>query len=336
MNKFVFFVATIITVVIIAVIITNQKYDSKDHKMHGKLNPDLAKTKDRIESVVIRNKGKAIRVLKTPSGWVLQDKYGYPVEAHKIRDLVQASEMIEKVEKKTNNPEKFVRLGLNDPLNEGAGSIRITLMDSTAAEIFADFIVGKKRKSGLIENQPHFYARQANSNQTWLVKSNSYLEINANELINKDAYSIGASRIKSVRIMQANGDSYEISRAAADKDFKIAKNDNKVKDPIILNRMGEIFENNFLIGDVKPEENAPFQGRPFSRAVYQTFDGLTFEVQILKIDGDYWAKIVAEGKNEQASAEAEAINKAARQWAYKVFPESAQLVTKRLGELVRD
>lgn len=330
-NKYYLLIAVIIAIGL-SFFISKEKNSYDKAIINEKLFDDLAGNEDNIASIIVRTKGKAIRLLSTQSGWVLRDKYGYPVDADKVRNIVTNAINLTKVEKKTNNPEQHKLLDLDEPDSEDSDSVRITLMDSTEQNIYADFIVGTKRKTNQIDNKPYFYVRKANENQTWLVSSSSFMSAGAHDFISKPDFQIEEDRIAEATFEPKGAEKYRIVRVSKKGDFKFSDKSKKANDPVILNRMGKILQRNLLLGDVQPIENVDFSNS--NKVTYRTYGGLVIEVGIVNNDDQYWLRFLASSDNEKNKQEAENINKLAQNWAYRALPESAKILIRPIDGLL--
>src|SRR6266404_4455705 len=78
--------------------------------------------------------------------WVIVDKGNYPAAAGKLRQLLLGLADLTLVEPKTERPELFARLDLDEPST--ANSTAVTLQDRTGQTV-AGLIVGKRRQDRL-------------------------------------------------------------------------------------------------------------------------------------------------------------------------------------------
>lgn len=317
----------IITVIALVMIISagfiaNKKASvEKTDVEQGRFLNHLQGNADKVAQFILIQGGKQVKIILDGDIWVIPEKYNYPVEIQKIRNFVTSVESYEVIEKKTDSAERLKDLGLENPENSEVKSLRVVLTDKDEKNIFADFIIGDKRKSGSIKDVNAIYVRNNNENQAWLVTGAFNVPMNFHELLSNSSYFIKGERIE--RVVFSNG--LEIARADKDSDFKISGSSAELKDPVALNNLGTMLEGAFIIGDVAPASAASFKDA--SSIDFKTFDGLVYNIKIINDNGQYWVKISASGTDEKTEKEAGIINAAAKDWIYRVIDKTGQMLT---------
>src|ERR1700720_1189398 len=99
--------------------------------------------------------------------WALVDKGNYPAAPGKLRQVLLGLADLTLVEPKTERPELFARLDLDDPANGKSTEIRLS--DRTGQTI-AELIVGRRRTDRLGTGNDAVYVRQPGIDRPWLAR----------------------------------------------------------------------------------------------------------------------------------------------------------------------
>ena len=79
----------------------------------GPLFPGLRDRINDVARIEVANKDGAFAVAREDGQWGIPDKGGFPVDFTKVKEVVLAVSKLDKVEKKTRNPELYERLGVD-------------------------------------------------------------------------------------------------------------------------------------------------------------------------------------------------------------------------------
>jgi hypothetical protein len=333
-NKLILAAIIAVIAILVAVVVAKQKEPvSQENISSGKFLKDLQGNVDKVGTVVFKQQGHQLKVKFIDGTWVLPGKYNYPIEVEKIRDVVVNAERLEVIEKKTNEKERLISLGLGDPDDAKAATPRIVFMDASEDKIFADFIRGNEKTSGKIAGANELYVRNSGEDQAWSVTGNFPIKLDADALLNKKAYAIDASRMHKASFKRIKGKSLELTRESPAADFKLTNPVKTAKDGNVLNNMGTILSTGLVLADVAPRALKSFEKKSTDDAKFETYDGLTVYVQMLTMDDGKWITISAEGADEAKKAEADTINSIAKDWVYKVSGTTGDLFTKDFDSL---
>lgn len=327
---------TFILVATMIFVVINKSSDKYEKPKTIFLEKLQGKTED-VGAIDIESKGQAIKLREIGGKWLITNKHNYEVHKSLVNKLIVGAEQLKIVEKKTSNPERFHSLGLTGPKNKESESIRIILSDSTSDNIYADFLRGKQRMFGKLENENAIYVRETNDNQTYLVKGELAFDINANTFLNRPEYSIEKDRILRVSYYPATGDDYEISRMMPSSDFEISTPPTEAHSKSRLNRMGLILDGKFEIVDARPDRTSSYGKKYLNKISFRTFDGLEFNINIVESgkESGTWIKISAIAVKSLLKNEANNINLVARNWIYRVSEGTSDLIMKQLSDIVR-
>ncbi len=177
----------------------------------GALAPGLEARLDQVSLVRITGAGNAVLATLQRDGdgqWRMPEKADYPVDVEKLRKLLQAIALAQKVEPKTALPERHAQLGVEDVAAADARGVQVDIEGAgdAIAIVFGDNVA---RGTGT-------YVRLANDAQSWLVGNNIAVERNPANWLVKELIDIGANRIEAIRVQPVEGPVIELVRNTED------------------------------------------------------------------------------------------------------------------------
>ena len=87
---------------------------AKETQVGVELFPQLAKKIPDVHTIKVQTKGQTFTLEKQDNAWGMTDKGGYAVNFDKVKDLVAKLAYFKIQEKKTDRPELFAKLELDD------------------------------------------------------------------------------------------------------------------------------------------------------------------------------------------------------------------------------
>src|SRR4051794_14555858 len=141
--------------------------------------------------------------------WTLVEKGNYPAAAGKVRQMLLGFSNLTLVEPKTERPELFVRLGLDDP--KDGHSTLVTLQDRTGANV-AELIVGRQRIDRFGGGEDGVYVRRPGENGTWLARGSLNVSGEPIEWLDRRILDIKEQRIAAVTLTDENGATLTLKR----------------------------------------------------------------------------------------------------------------------------
>jgi len=335
------------------------------------LFPDLAARVNDVAEIRIAGKGRGVTLHRDGEKWTIVEADGYPALFDKVRQAAVGLSELKLIDRKTGNPEYYVRLGVEDPGATASNSTLLTLLDSKNAKL-AELIVGRNRTSAAPGGEPGLYVRLPGDSTALLVEGRLEVTPNPFDWFDRDLFDIPGERIRLVEITHADGQRLRVERGApgaelALVDLPVGK---KLQSPVVLGRMGTVLEGMFADG-VRADGKVQFPADA-SRVTILTFDGLVAEVTAGRVDGTALAKFTfrydalaagetatppaAEAKPDTpapegetaAPAEAEpaakpdvpaevaALNAKVSGWCFEVPDYRFELLTRRVADLVQD
>lgn len=304
----------------------NITYD--ENRVFGKFLPDLANKIENVDRITVKFAGGGLIVQRTDSGWVLPEKYNYPVDPEKLREVVNDAAKLEIFEEKTANPDLYKEIAVEDPEKEGAVGVRYIFTDKEGNSI-ADFIVGKARKTGGGVSDEGMYARRFNDKQSYLLKGNISDNLSPNTMLNKKDFAVPPALIKEIGYQPSSSEGYTVSRIKSGDSFTLIKPDDKELNSDVTTIFGEIMHKLVFRDIIDPKD---FNMDGASRITIKTFGDLVVNL-IYKADsdGDIVIKISAEGKDEKVKK----INDVTGKWLYVADKKSAEVMSYKLEDILK-
>jgi hypothetical protein len=302
---------------------------------HGeKLFASLGSKLDSAASIeIIRHDGR-FSVQRKGDTWIVPEKDGFPARPELIRQTLAALTEMEIVEAKTGKPELFERLNLNDPADQDAKSIRMTVKDAGGG-VLADLLIGKKRTgtataAGSTGDSQMLYVRRADEQRTWLVQAQIDARASAVDWTARDLIDISMEDLAKVELTGADGEKLTLTRVADAKDFTVENipEGRKPKTGWNVNQLGTTLETlNFE--DVQVASSVSLPANPASGR-FEGKDGLVVTITLAQKDKDAWALIKAEGNPEKAAA----INAKVEGWAFRLPDYKRERLQKTINDVL--
>jgi len=257
--------------------------------------PDLMSVINDVNEVVIETKDQTITLVRGEKSWGVKEKASYRADVEKVKQAIVGLADLRIHEPKTQNPELYERLGLQDKDQEGSTSKTVTVKTADNAET-AKLVMGNQRPAKGNPRMSDIYVRKPGDPQTWLAIGNVPIETMPDEWLDKEVTALPTKRVRQVTVTHPKGDTLHLSKAKPDdldfhldsipSGFKISSQFN------VNNVVGTLVQLSFE--DVKPQAEIDFSANPGVSAVLETFDGLRLHVQTAKLDEHVWGKFSTE------------------------------------------
>ena len=251
------------------------------------LFPALADQINNINRVTISGNRNTVELLKQNKKWTVANMDNYPANFNKVRATVINLSLFKIVDEKTDNPDFYSRLGVDDPSSKDSTSLLITLFNNSNQKL-ASVIIGRKRQSS--SSKPGLYIRKPDQKQALLIEG--VLDISASDIdwINRDLMYIPSTQVKNITIQYPDGKVFEINKETKDQpDFNIKGNREEIPSAskIIINRMATGLEEMRADG-VKTVNNFAFPEDSITTTV-TTFNGMVVTVKLAQQSGHSYA-----------------------------------------------
>ena len=262
--------------------------------------------------------------------WAVVEKGNYPAAQGKLRQLLLGLADLTLIEPKTERPEMFARLDLDDPANGKATDVKL---NDRVGQTVAELIVGKRRADRLGAGNDAVYVRKPDGGRAWLARGTLDVSGEIVDWLDRRILDIPAARIASAKLTGADGATLTLSRAQPSERFSVADAapDMKFKPAALAGPAGALA--GLDLADVKPAAEQPIPESGVDTASFTTFDGLAIDVRVFAKDDKDWVAITASG-SDATEAEAKGLDAKLGGWSYAVTADRAKLLRTRLADIV--
>jgi len=293
--------------------------------------PALAAKLGDVASVTVSRNGTTMTLIRDGDSWLVAEKGNYPANAAKISQIVRAMADLTLVEPKTQKPDLYARLEVEDPGN--GKSALVAVKDKSGGDL-AQAIVGKRRYDRLGAGNDGVYLRKPGEAQTWLARGTLDPSGDPASWLDRPIIDISEKKIAKVTLTQPDGTKLVISRAAPDASFVVedAPADAKFKSESTTRGPATALET-LDLDDVKPAGELPVPDKDVVTASFTTFDGVTLDLRLIERDKTNWIAISAAGSGS-AEAEAKKVEDKVSHWTYEIPAYKANLLKTKLADLL--
>jgi Domain of unknown function (DUF4340) len=293
--------------------------------------PALAAKLGDVASVTVSRDGTMMTLIRDGDNWLIAEKGNYPAKVSKIAQIVRAMAGLTLVEPKTQNPDLYPRLEVDDPGN--GKSALVAVKDKSGADL-AQAIVGKRRYDRLGAGNDGVYLRKPGEAQTWLAHGTLDPSGDPASWLDRQIIDISEKKIAKVTLTQADGSKLVISRPAPEAKFAVedAPADAKFKSETTTSGPATALET-LDLDDVKPAGELPVPDKDVVTASFTTFDGLAVDLRLMERDKTNWVAMSASGSGS-AEADAKKIEDKVSHWTYAIPAYKANLLKTKLADLV--
>lgn len=293
--------------------------------------PALAAKLGDVASVTVSRNGTTMTFIRDGDSWLVAEKGNYPANAAKLSQIVRAMADLTLVEPKTQNPDLYPRLEVEDP---GRGKSALVAVKDKSGGDLAQAIVGKQRYDRLGAGNDGVYLRKPGEAQSWLARGTLDPSGDPASWLDRQVIDISEKKIAKVTLTQPDGSKLVISRAAPDASFAVedAPADAKFKSESTTSGPATALET-LDLDDVKPAGELPVADKEVVTASFTTFDGLTVDLRLMERDKSNWIAISATGSGS-AEADAKKIDDRVSHWTYAIPAYKANLLKTKLADLL--
>ena len=293
--------------------------------------PALAAKLGDVASVTVSRNGTTMTLIRDGDSWLVAEKGSYPANAPKISQIVRAMADLTLVEPKTQKPDLYPRLEVEDPGN--GKSALVAVKDKSGGDL-AQAIVGKRRYDRLGAGNDGVYLRKPGEAQTWLARGTLDASGDPASWLDRQIIDISEKKIAKVTLTQPDGTRLVISRAAPDASFAVedAPADAKFKSESTTSGPATALET-LDLDDVKPAGELPVPDKDVVTASLTTFDGVILDLRLIERDKTNWIAISAAGSGS-AEAEAKKVEDKVSHWVYAIPAYKANLLKTKLADLL--
>lgn len=334
-------IVTAVAVVAAVVSVARQYTDSRSFSGES---PVIIGLEDKLNSVAefsVKTAEGTFTIHRNGGTWTMAEKGDYPVNEDVVRSMLFQLSQLRMAEAKTQMPERYPRIEVEDVNAKDAKSALLTVKDATGG-VLANLIIGKLKSDAAGAEGSGVYLRKPGEAQAWLARGAFEMPRTAAVWLVRNIVDIGEKRIRRVAIVQPDGETLIVLKdKAEDRKFAIQglADGKKVKDSELAGFGAAL--SGLDLGDVMPAAQKPLPVDNSVRAEVTTFDGLVISVVMEKSDKGVYAHFEAatapvQGgeKNPDLAKEAQDINARVGKWIYLVPEYKLSPFFKKRDELV--
>jgi hypothetical protein len=329
------------------------------------LYPGLVERVNDATSVRIASQADGtITMTRNGDIWTVAERHGYPADFNKLREALVELASIETLEPKTNKPENYTSLKVEDvDIPQGSISDSIRFTAKAGDTVLADLLIGRVRPKDIGEG---VFVRKHGDTQAWLGTGTFQPNRRVLQWLNRNAVNIDSRRIQQVTLTHPDGDTFTVDRpdlGAEDMAYASPMPEGKEPKPLHeMNNMASVTD--FLIfEEVRPTSEITWTADPVVSS-YRTYDGMTLTLTAVEQDGQTWVKAAAaaspraegidafveaeKGKDSVAGriadqfktpaeivAEVEVLAERLAPWAYRLTDYKSGKVRQRSAEMLQ-
>lgn len=300
--------------------------------------PGLMARFDEVATIKVTRAGGEATIERKERAWVVKEASSYPADMEKVREVLIGLAQLETMEPKTRRADRYAKLEVEDATGKDAKSARVTLTDATGGTL-ADVIVGKAKFS--LEGIDSLYVRRPGADRAWLALGRVEPARGRLGWVDPSFLSIDRERIRKATLRPSGPAPLVVFKSkAGDEDFKLAgmPPGTELKDEFGVSDIARVLQG-LTFDDVRPAADVPVDqsGEPYG--VYETFDGLIFDLWLKEADGKTWLAGRAKAgtdpaPTEEVKKEIEAINTRLGTWRYALAEYELKNLKKTMADLV--
>ena len=272
--------------------------------------PTLRENPDAVAKIIVTTPGGSITLVReTGDRWAALERYGYPVDRRRVRELVVALADMRLIERKTAQPEFYDRLQVEDPGAENAKS-HLVRLESEGGTVLAEAIIGKQRDRLTGTEPSGTYLRRPGEAASWLASGGVEIGEEIAQWLDDQIVDLNGRAIERIRIQPVGKPGYVVERDDPGGELRMADlaAGEAIKEDADFARLTGALAD-IRLQDVKPRDQLSWPAAS-DLAQIETFDGLEMTVRLAKIDDQYWATFDARAIEPTGGAAANPANEA--------------------------
>lgn len=350
----------ILLTVVVAVAAVMARRDSGEVAGAGEpLFPALLDNINDITTVVGVGGGETFTLVRNGNRWEVAEKYNFPADQDKARQLILGAARLMRIEPKTSNPDLYERIGLDEIHAEDGNAVQYSFKNA-GGDTLAEILIGNSRLGRADPQANEYFVREPAMAQTWLVQGKLPDASGVIDWLDGSVLSIDRDRVHEVTVWHPDGAVMTVGKDTPTQktfDLRDAPEGVELDSKWMLGDLGRSLAGLDLV-DVMPasEASVPDDG---PKVEMKTFDGLRVVLRSVK-DGDRTLarvhtsfddslrvleflpggdKAESEGKAllsaEEVQKESEQLNEELKNWIYVVPDYRAKYMSVRREDVIK-
>ncbi len=168
------------------------------------LFPALLDQVNDITTVTGVGGGETVTLERDGDRWLVSEKYRYPADQEKARQLILGAARLTRIEPKTSNPDLYSRIGLDDIHAKDGSAVQYSFKNA-AGDVLAEIIVGNSRLGRADPQSSEYFVREPAMAQTWLVQGKLPDAIGVIAWLDGKVLDVDRDRVHQVTVTHPDG-----------------------------------------------------------------------------------------------------------------------------------
>jgi hypothetical protein len=305
-----------------------------DARGGGKLFPGLAADAGKIARVAITQGGSTLTIEKAGDRWLMTSQDGYPAATDKVRQLLAALAEANLTEPKTQRPDRFSLLEVDDPAAK-LSSARLIRIEDADGRPLAEVIAGKRRlgPDAGTHGGEGTYVRRPGESQSWLASTAITGGASLRDWAAPRVFETDGAKVARLTVEVGGEPPYEIRRGADNThELESIPAGKKIK---YVNMIDNIVEAAAFLDLERVRKASAATGGEAGTVTFETDDGLKIVFKVRRDQDAAWATIDASGEGD-ARKLAEEIQGRAKGWEFEIMPSKVDTMLKKRDDLLED
>lgn len=290
LNAFnVLLILTIIMLLLMAVTIFKAVGDDEDF---APLFPEMLSELNSINTVRFNSRQGDFTLYRQRGEWFIREHFDYMADGRQIRRMLVDIAESRILERKTDNPEHYLLLGV-EGIEDGGESVQITMLDQD--ETVAQLVLGRTRDTARWDGPTQHYARRGGEDRSWLVEGYLNLSPVMMNWVQSQIVDIERERIAKVTITQPDGSSATLINLGQRNRFGTPED--REETVFVYSQLGYDIAGSLhqlRMQDVQPAEQFSRGDSEVVTAKFTTFDGMVVTSETSFNDGFYFTTLTAQ------------------------------------------
>ena len=342
-------VLALIVVAAAAAAYLSQREDPGIANSGEKFLPDFLDRMGEVTEIANTHGGETVTLALADGRWTVVEHFGYPAENSEVRELLVGAAELVRVEPKTDRPEQYEKLELEDPAHEDAKSIGYVLQDD-AGRTIVDLVVGKRRFVQAAAREDEYFVREVGRPRAWLVAGKIPRNRRAIDWLRREVTKLDQVRVRRSAVLHPDGTVVRASKSStSDTEFTLAgvPEGHEIDKTFVVHSIGTALAT-LTLQDVAPLDEVDFTGDQLE-VVMETFDGLRLNMRtgsigertLIRLEAEFDPALAQPNPEAPlldeaaARAEVEALTARWEGWAYEIAKYTLENLRKKVDEIVK-
>lgn len=291
--------------------------------------PDLGPNKGQVAKISITTSaGESVLTRNDAGNWIVPEFHDFPADDRKVDNLLLGLAALRLSEAKTNRPERYARLEVEDIVDDESKS-RFIRLETEAGDVLAEAYIGKRRPGLAGDRDTGTYIRRIGDDRVWLAAGAVDGESKQRGWLQAIVIDVSRPDVKRVEMAPFDGQPYAAGKETREDEY--FKLEGLLEDQEPMAESSGIGLARLLtevrFDEVKLRADVPFPPEAIHVMNLITFDGVKVTAELVEIEEKGWVNFTAtyvgdpadESEGAKAAREQVAeINRLTNNWSLQV------------------